>query len=123
MTSFKKPFSVNFALFALLVTLALPVASFAQSRGWARGRNRNSNWESKKCGKFVNCHDARDGRWDGRGPRNARFNNRWDRDNHWSRDNRWRHNRWTHRRYSNDRSRFSQNSSVRYQRNRYSRRY
>jgi hypothetical protein len=22
----------------------------------------------KKCGKFVNCHDARDGRVDGRGP-------------------------------------------------------
>lgn len=35
-----------------------------------QGRNRRvSGRTDKKCGKFVNCHDARDGRWDGRGPR------------------------------------------------------
>jgi len=30
------------------------------------GRGRDQSW---KCNVFVNCHDARDGRWDGRGPR------------------------------------------------------
>jgi hypothetical protein len=60
------------------------VAVFAQGRGRGNGngrrydvfadrdyrfnRRRNQNW---KCGKFVNCHDARDGRWDGRGRRRA----------------------------------------------------
>jgi len=41
---------------------ALPAAAAAQGRG----RGRDQSW---KCGKFVNCHDARAGRWDGRGPR------------------------------------------------------
>ncbi len=31
-----------------------------------RGRRRNSD---KKEEKFINGHDARDGRWDGRGPK------------------------------------------------------
>ena len=31
-------------------------------------RNRRVFGTDRKCGKFVNCHDARDGRWDGRGP-------------------------------------------------------
>jgi hypothetical protein len=36
---------------------------------WDRGRRR-TNWKwGNKCDKFVNCHDARDGRWDNRGPR------------------------------------------------------
>lgn len=38
----------------------LPAVSFAQGRG--RG-------QEKKLDRFVNGHDARDGRWDGRGPR------------------------------------------------------
>jgi hypothetical protein len=44
------------------------------NRGW---RNRSSNWPNynKKCGKFVNCHDARAGRIDGRGPRGSRVGN------------------------------------------------
>jgi len=39
------------------------------------GRGQNLSW---KCGKFVNCHDARNGRLDGRGPRLNRvgFRNR-----------------------------------------------
>ena len=51
-------------LFALVLTLALPLMAFAQGRGNGQGRGNLD----KKCAKFVNCHDARDGRWDGRGP-------------------------------------------------------
>ena len=65
-------------LFALVVVLAMPVTSFAQGRGRGRGRGPDLD---KKCGKFVNCHDARDGRWDGRGPRGSRVGRRiWDDD-------------------------------------------
>jgi len=71
---------------ALCVAIACVanVAAFSQGRGRGNGngrrfdvfagrdyrgnRRRNQNW---KCGKFVNCHDARDGRWDGRGRRRA----------------------------------------------------
>jgi hypothetical protein len=60
-------------LFALIVVLAMPVISFAQGRGRGRGRGANLDW---KCGKFVNCHDARDGRWDGRGPNRSRIGRR-----------------------------------------------
>ncbi len=56
------PFAV---LFTLMVIVALPIASYAQGRGNGRGGGPNLD---KKCAKFVNCHDARDGRWDGRGP-------------------------------------------------------
>lgn len=55
----------------LLSLMALPVDASAQGRGRGRG---NSNL-GRKCEKFVNCHDARDGRWDDRGPR-RRMNNR-----------------------------------------------
>src|SRR5215467_101383 len=51
--------------FVLVLLLALPTISFAQGRGNGRGAGPNLD---KKCAKFVNCHDARDGRWDGRGP-------------------------------------------------------
>ena len=49
-------------VFSLLIVFAVSTNANAQGRG--RG---HSNWD-KKCSKFVNCHDARDGRWDGRGP-------------------------------------------------------
>ena len=60
--------------FGLVLLLALPAVSMAQGRGRGNGngRGRGSNWD-KKCAKFVNCHDARDGRWDGRGPRRTTF--------------------------------------------------
>jgi len=51
-----------------LLLMTLPVVSSAQGRGRGLGRGHNMSW---KCGKFVNCHDARNGRWDGRGPRRS----------------------------------------------------
>jgi hypothetical protein len=50
------------ALMALLIVLSVSFDAMGQGRG-----RRVSHWD-KKCSKFVNCHDARDGRWDGRGP-------------------------------------------------------
>ncbi len=52
-------------LFALAVIFALPLVAAAQGRGNGNGRGPNLD---RKCAKFVNCHDARDGRLDGRGP-------------------------------------------------------
>lgn len=57
----------------MVVLLAIPATSFAQGRGRGRGQGPNL---TKKCGKFVNCHDARDGRWDGRGPNGSRVGRR-----------------------------------------------
>lgn len=75
---------------ALLTTLSLSSGAMGQGRG------RRVSHMDKKCEKFVNCHDARDGRWDGRGP-NRRISqtdrifrrNRRDRD--FERSRRWRH--------------------------------
>ena len=54
------------AILALMLALTLPLTAFGQGHGQGRGRGPDLG---KKCGKFVNCHDARDGRWDGRGPK------------------------------------------------------
>ena len=62
----------------LLLAVATPSTSFGKQRGKWRHRGDRDNWNwsgNRKCGKFVNCHDARDGRWDGRGPRRNRFGN------------------------------------------------
>jgi len=62
----RKIWLVGMALFLLA---ALPAVTFAQGRG--RG-------QEKKLDRFVNGHDARDGRWDGRGPvygRRTGYNN------------------------------------------------
>ena len=63
--------------FGLVLLLVMPATSMAQGRGRGHGRGQNwdKNWD-KKCGKFVNCHDARDGRVDGRGPRRSSYNRR-----------------------------------------------
>src|SRR6266480_2720536 len=98
-----KPKVLGLAIIALLVTLALPLTSYAQGRGRGHDRNGHSEWNSKKCGKFVNCHDARNGRWDGRGPSRSRWN-RWAQGNNWRRRGDWR---------------YSRNNSARYQRNGY----
>lgn len=59
------------AALVLLLVLSVSADALAQGRGRGRGR-RDFDRLDKKCGKFVNCHDARDGRWDGRGPRRDR---------------------------------------------------
>ena len=62
-------------LVTALLIFAVPMLTAAQGRGRGLGRGHNRNW---KCGVFVNCHDARNGRLDGRGPRANRigFRNR-----------------------------------------------
>ena len=78
---------------ALLLSLAIPAATLAQGKGHGKGhgkggwsdridhnrsgnrRNRRAKNYDKKCGKFVNCHDARAGRIDGRGPNGSRVSN------------------------------------------------
>src|ERR1700752_2386882 len=93
-------------LFGILVLgLLLSVGLSSDAMGQGRGR-RVSQWD-RKCEKFVNCHDARDGRWDGRGPnrnRDFRFGNifrrnRRDRDRDFDRwERRRRHDRdWDRR--------------------------
>ena len=65
---------ISLAMLALLLTLVLPSGAAADQRD--RGRGRDHDNSDRKCEKFVNCHDARDGRWDGKGPRrnrNSRF--------------------------------------------------
>ena len=62
-------------LFGILVLCLLMVVSVAtDAMGQGRGRRASRGFDDRKCGKFVNCHDARDGRRDGRGP-NRRTNN------------------------------------------------
>ena len=78
-------------LFGILVLCLLMVVSVAtDAMGQGRGRRASRGFD-KKCDKFVNCHDARDGRWDGRGPnrRTNHFRRRRNRDRDF--DNRsWR---------------------------------
>jgi len=62
---------VGIALMALLIVLSASFDAMGQGRGRRGSRFDNSRFD-RKCEKFVNCHDARDGRWDGRGP-NRRF--------------------------------------------------
>jgi hypothetical protein len=73
---------------SLIVNLALSAVTFARDKRW-RGRAHD-----KKAEKFINGHDARDGRWDGRGPR-SRYRDRRGRDERFrfreERRDRWRH--------------------------------
>ena len=59
------------ALMALLLALSIPATSLAKDRDHGKDNRNHRSWSkhNRKCGKFVNCHDARDGRLDGRGPR------------------------------------------------------
>ena len=54
-------------LFGIVVLALLMVLGVSSAMG--QGRGRRASHMDRKCAKFVNCHDARDGRWDGRGPR------------------------------------------------------
>jgi hypothetical protein len=65
---------------AIMFLVGLPATGLGQGRGrW--GNRGNQSW---KCGKFVNCHDARDGRWDRDRRRNI-FRN----DNYRERNRQW----------------------------------
>lgn len=65
-----------FSLIILTLLLAvLPTTALGQGRGRGHGRGGIFGNPNNKCGKFVNCHDARDGRIDGRGPRGNRVGN------------------------------------------------
>jgi hypothetical protein len=67
----------------LLLAITVPATALGQGRGrghdkgnignigWPTRTRRLSNYD-KKCAKFKNCHDASEGRWDGRGPRGNR---------------------------------------------------
>lgn len=104
-----KASKIIFTLTSVLILIALPVIASAQGRGRGLARGHNKNW---KCGIFVNCHDARDGRWDNRGPRASRIgyrngvfvsrHNRRFRNTDY--DERFPQRRWRirHRRYDND---------------------
>ena len=101
---------IGSALLVLLMILSVSTEVLGQMRGRRVGR-RVSQMD-KKCGKFVNCHDARDGRLDGRGPNRTvsltdrifgrRRRNR-DRDREIDRITRRRRNRDRDRDFDNDR--------------------
>ena len=59
---FFRRFMVISAAVVLFASLLAPAQAVSQGNGRGRG-------QAKKFEKFVNGHDARDGRWDGRGPR------------------------------------------------------
>lgn len=61
---------LSVAMMALLLALIIPATALGQGRRYRRGGVLGN-----RCGVFVNCHDARDGRWDGRGPRGDRVGN------------------------------------------------
>lgn len=101
--------STSKTLFGILV-VGVVLLFGASSDALGQGRGRRVSHLDKKCEKFVNCHDARDGRLDGRGPnRRTGFTNIFTRRRHRDRDfdrisrrdrrNRdWEHNRWRRRR-------------------------
>ena len=57
--------------------LAFLVLISASYEARAQGRGRDESNDDKKCAKFVNCHDASEGRLDGRGPRRGTDDNNW----------------------------------------------
>lgn len=97
--------STSKSVFGILV-LGLMLLVGLSADAMAQGRGRRASQMDRKCEKFVNCHDARDGRWDGRGPnrdRDSRFGNIFrrnrrdrdrDRDDRWERRRRHRNRDW-----------------------------
>jgi hypothetical protein len=73
------------AILMLVFAVGAPSVALAQGRGRGRGQD-------KKAGKFKNGHDARDGRWDGRGPRGDR-DDRYDDDDYRYNDDDYRYGR------------------------------
>jgi hypothetical protein len=67
-------FAMLITTLAIAVNIALSDVTFAKhDRGRGRGRG---HFIDKKRERFINRHDARDGRFDGRGPR-RRFDDRY----------------------------------------------
>ena len=62
----KRNRNIVLVLLSIFLLAMVPALASAQGRGLAH--RRDMSW---KCRVFVNCHDARDGRWDGRGPRRS----------------------------------------------------
>lgn len=91
---------VGSALLVLLMILSVSTDALGQ------GRRRRVDLNDKKCAKFVNCHDARDGRLDGRGPnRRLSLRDRIFRRNRRDRDRDRDIDRITRRRRNRDRDR------------------
>ena len=89
---------VGSALLVLLMILSV------SSEVLGQGRGRRVSQMDKKCAKFVNCHDARDGRVDGRGPnRNVSITDRIFRRTRRTRDRDRDGDRTTRRRRNRDR--------------------
>ena len=64
MEMIKRNRNIMLVLASSFLLVTLPAITMAQGRG--RLHRRDMSW---KCRVFVNCHDARDGRLDGGGPR------------------------------------------------------
>ena len=90
-------------MLTVLLAVMIPATAVGQGKGKGHGRGGIFGSSHNKCGKFVNCHDARDGRVDGRGPRrdslgNLIFRNRRNRNRNrnlsdsWVRNRRYRRN-------------------------------
>jgi len=98
------------AILGLVILMAFPLTALAQGRGRGRDRDRDFEKSERKRDKFINGHDARDGRWDGRGPNRTR--QRWFDDDNFGRrswrqrnrdfDDRSRRRRWRHHRRNFD---------------------
>ncbi|MEP6637590.1 MAG: hypothetical protein ABJB97_12765 [Acidobacteriota bacterium] len=84
----------------LLLALMVPLTAQAgpQDHDKNRKHEQTDRKHDRKCAKFRNCHDARDGRWDYKGPRGdrqsgweglkRRTDTRWNRVNHVNRRDR-----------------------------------
>jgi hypothetical protein len=93
-------FKLRTLRFALLITTLAVVVNLALS-GETYAKQRRGRFNDKKAGKFINGHDARDGRWDGRGPR-GRFRDRRGRDGRFRFRDRWDRDDWRDRRRGDD---------------------
>lgn len=104
LTSSSRRSLVFAAIFSVFAVITLPSLAFgSQWRGqenrYERRNDRSSDnyrREKRKQATFINGHDARDGRWDARGPYRKRSFERWERDR-----NRNRYAYRNRRRYQN----------------------
>jgi len=66
---------LSMIILTLLLAVIVPATALGQGHGRGHGRGGIFGNPNNKCGKFVNCHDASEGRVDGRGPRGDRVGN------------------------------------------------